>query len=233
MANSPHRRVDFHPRFCESAPRRKDESVNRKTSAAALWVLMMPFAAVEASAQDQPKSFAISHVRIFDGERVIPEGIVVVENGKVTAVGDRAAVPAGAQTIDGSGKTLLPGLIDSHVHVFDPNQLKQSLIFGVTTVIDMFTDVKTMNEMKEHQNAGRSDDRAYLISAGTLATAPGGHGTEYGVPIPTLSRPEEAQAFVDARVAEGSDFIKIILDDGSTYGTKVPTLDSAQVMCEG
>jgi hypothetical protein len=68
---------------------------------------------------------------------------------------------------------------------------------------------------------------ASLSSAGTLVTAPGGHGTEYGLPIPTLAKPEEAQVFVDARIAEGSDFIKIIYDDGRTYSSGLPTLDKA------
>jgi hypothetical protein len=58
-------------------------------------------------------------------------------------------------------------------------------------------------------------------------TAPGGHGTEYGVPIPTLAGPAGAAAFVDARIAEGSDYIKIIKDDGSTFGFQRPTLDVA------
>jgi hypothetical protein len=65
---------------------------------------------------------------------------------------------------------------------------------------------------------------ATLISAGTLATAPGGHGTQYGLPIPTLTKPDEAQGFVDARIAEGSDFIKIIYDDWSTFSLSRPTL---------
>jgi imidazolonepropionase-like amidohydrolase len=46
-----------------------------------------------------------------------------------------------------------------------------------------------------------------------MVTAPGGHGTEFGVPIPTLTEPQEAQTFVDARIAEGSDYIKIVYDD--------------------
>jgi len=55
---------------------------------------------------------------------------------------------------------------------------------------------------------------ADLRSAGTLVTAPGGHGTVYGLSIPTLSSPEQAQAFVDALIAEGSDYIKIVYDNG-------------------
>jgi len=42
--------------------------------------------------------------------------------------------------------------------------------------------------------------------------------------IPTIERPEEAQAFVDARIAEGSDYIKIVYDDGRAYGKSIPTL---------
>jgi len=78
--------------------------------------------------------------------------------------------------------------------------------------------------MRDEQLHDQGQDRADLRSAGILVTAPKGHGTEYGVEIPTLSGPAEAQAFVDTRIAEGSDYIKIVYDDGSTYGFKTPTL---------
>ena len=179
------------------------------------------------AAQDVSKTTVFKDVRIFDGERVIPKSTVVVENGKITAVGRRVKIPKNAEIWDGEGRTLLPGLIDAHVHVWDPQNLKQSLIFGVTTVVDMFMDVKTMNSIKEIQSSGQANDQAYLISPGTLVTVPGGHGTQYGAPISTITKPEEAQEFVDARIAEGADFIKIIYDDGSAYSMSRPTLDKA------
>src|ERR1700733_2108007 len=89
----------------------------------------------------------------------------------------------------------------------------------------MFTDVKYMQQVKKEQAEGKDLDLADLRSAGTLATAPGGHGTEYGIQIPTLSSPDEAQAWVDARIAEGSDYIKIVIDDASAYGGHRPTLN--------
>ena len=49
------------------------------------------------------------------------------------------------------------------------------------------------------------------------------------MPIPTLTKPEEAQAWVDARIAEGSDYIKIVSEDGSAYGREIPTLDTATI----
>jgi hypothetical protein len=81
----------------------------------------------------------------------------------------------------------------------------------------------------EQAREGGAPHRADLFSAGTLVTAPGGHGTEYGVPIPTLSGADGAQEFVDARLAEGSDWIKLVVDDGSAWGLDLPTLDAATV----
>ena len=73
----------------------------------------------------------------------------------------------------------------------------------------------------EQRLAKGAPRRADLFSAGTLVTSPGGHGTEYGLQIPTISSAGEAQAFVDARLGEGSDDIKIVFDDGSSYGRNI------------
>ncbi len=176
-----------------------------------------------AAAGSANNSFVVRHTRVFDGHKVQPEADVWVEGGTIKAIGRDLKVPGGVKVIDGSGDTLLPGLIDSHTHAWG-DALKQALVFGVTTELDMFTSVQFMQERKKEQAEGRALDAADLFSAGTLATAPGGHGTEYGMTIPTLSAPGDAQAWVDARVAEGSDYIKIVLDDASTYGGHRPTL---------
>jgi imidazolonepropionase-like amidohydrolase len=52
---------------------------------------------------------------------------------------------------------------------------------------------------------------AGFFSSVQVATVPGGHGTQYGWPVPTLTEPEEAADFVQARFAEGSDYLKIIM----------------------
>ncbi len=177
-------------------------------------------AAEARPASAKPACFAIRNVRVFDGEKTIAMTTVLLRNGRIADMGTRVRIPADAIVIDGAGKTLLPGLIDSHTHVFG-NGAEQSLQFGVTTNIDMFTDFHLLQEYKRQQAAGPNPSRADLVSSGTLATVPGGHGTEYGLTIPTLSRPEEAQAFVDARIAEGSDFIKVIY----SHGWQFPSLD--------
>ena len=173
--------------------------------------------------------FVIRTVRVFDGVRMLPPTSVLVAGGRIQSVGRGVRIPAGARIIDGRGKTLLPGLIDAHVHVRSAEDLKTALRFGVTTCLDMFTLYQMAAELRAEQAAGKAGGRAELFSAGTPATAPGGHGTEYGVAIPTLSRPEDAAAFVEARLAEGSDYLKIMKDDGSTFGFRRPTLDAETI----
>ena len=146
--------------------------------------------------------FVIRNARVFDGRAVVQSSDVWVQDGKIKAVGKALNVPSNMKVVDASGDTLLPGLIDSHTHAWG-DALKEAEIFGVTTELDMFTDAKYMRQIKQEQAQGKDFDLADLRSAGTLATAPGGHGTEYGITIPTLSTPTDAQAWVDARVAEG------------------------------
>ncbi len=168
---------------------------------------------------------AIINVRVFDGEKVLPHRGVLLQHDRIVALLDGEA-PAGAARLDGRGGTLLPGLIDAHVHTFDRKQLERSLTFGVTTALDMFTSPELLQKLQAEERAGAAKDRADLRSAGTLVTAPGGHGTQYGLEIATLARAEDAEAFVQARIQEGSDFIKIIY--GDTAGA-IPNLSLASL----
>jgi len=208
----------------------------RRVCASLVFALtLLPFVAALAAdarvVQDTFPPVVIRNVRVFDGERVLPSATVVLADRRIAAValpGEALDVPPGADVVDGAGRTLLPGLIDAHAHTFSRNQLKGSLAFGVSTHLDMFTNVAVMRAMKAEQAAGGAADRADLYSAGTLLTAARGHGTQYGLVIPTLSGPDQARAFVDARIAEGSDYIKIVLERGMP-AMMMPTLDVATV----
>src|SRR5262249_11100089 len=124
-------------------------------------------------------------------------------------------VPRGVTVIEARGKTLLPGFFDSHVHLGDINRsLRLEALFGVTTAIDLGPASKP-REMRERYRNAPPAELADFLSAGIVVTVRGGHGTQYGVPIPTLDDPLQAQGFVDARIAEGSDLIKIMYEDTS------------------
>jgi imidazolonepropionase-like amidohydrolase len=155
----------------------------------------------------------IRSTRLFDGRTFVGVRDVLVDGERVAAVDEMLDIRAD-NDVDARGMTLLPGLIDCHVHAFG-DALVEALTFGVTTVVDMFTDRSFAATWRAEQARGEAVGRADLHSAGHPATAPGGHGTQYGIPIATLSSPEEADAFVRDRFEEGSDFLKIIWEDGA------------------
>jgi hypothetical protein len=90
-----------------------------------------------------PKAVLIDNVRLIsmamDAPEVEDQRAVLVVGDEIKAVGDAGALtpPDGALIVDGTGKTLLPGLIDAHVHLWDEAELAAYLAHGVTGVRNM------------------------------------------------------------------------------------------------
>lgn len=194
--------------------------------AAAALVLALPTPDAEPEAASA--GFAVVDVRVFDGREIRDSVDVVVRDGRIAAVGPALDLPDDLARVDGRGQTLLPGLIDAHVHTFGQAQ-SDALRFGVTTLLDMFTAPTMLPEARRQRERIDQAAQADLYSAGMLATAGGGHGTQFGIPVTPIEQPDQAQAWVDARLAEGSDFIKIVIEPGRLWGRSLPTLDAATV----
>jgi imidazolonepropionase-like amidohydrolase len=114
--------------FVPAMQKAQDEAMSKRSPALYKALLKTPGGPV-----------AFTHVRAFvDGDHFVPDDTVVVDNGKITAVGPAASVqvPAGAQVIDGAGKTLTPGLWDSHMHFGDDASGPMLLSLGVTSARD-------------------------------------------------------------------------------------------------
>ncbi|WP_424863794.1 amidohydrolase family protein [Streptomyces sp. MMS24-I29] len=189
---------------------------------------------------------AITGARVFDGEKTLGAPTVLVEDGRIALIG--GDVPDGAQVVDGSGATLLPGLIDAHVHT-GPGALALALRFGVTTELEM----QGTNTRDNRAHITSDDALANVRSSGFGLTPPGGHPEELfdrlpadarpgppkgGAPgsrpvgkppvRPFVTTPEEAAAFIPRLVESGSDYIKFMVDDGSVEGHPgLPMLDQA------
>lgn len=176
-------------------------------------------------------SFAVTHVRVFDGVRVIPDATVVVRNGRIRAVGRHVEVPPGVPEIDGAGKTLMPGIIDGHGHARERWQLERAAQFGITTLMDMWSVNPFATEMVREQRRGQAHDRADFFSAISPATVEEGYPYNFTpeVETPTLSSPEEAEEFVRRRFAEGSTHLKLMLEDGEIVAVDLPVLDRPTV----
>lgn len=174
--------------------------------------------------------FLISDVRLFDGEDVVERASVLVREDRIVTV-DRAAsgapgTPEGMSVVEGAGRTLLPGLFDAHAHPTPP-ALELAILFGVTTELDMFTTPERLGGQREQ--ARTRNDVADFRSASTGATVLGGHpsmliGLSFRDQFPVVNSVDDAAAFVAARVTEGADFIKLLIDDGSAMGHPSPTL---------
>lgn len=179
---------------------------------------------------------AITNAQIFDGSEVIDERTVVLDGGLIRAVG--GPIPQDATIVDGTGGTLLPGLIDSHVHT-DMDGLRDALAFGVTTELEM---QGRWTAKKRRQIAGRNDV-ADLRTSMMGVRPKGGHPSEYitasgnllirylaRLPfvMPSVQTPDQATRFVAKQVAGGADYIKIFVEDGSVIGYPgLPVLDDA------
>jgi len=198
--------------------------------AALLGVLLLlpsPETPPRNTAGDSAPVSAIVNARLFDGDEVIEDATILIEQGRIRAAGPGVEVPAGVVPLDAAGKTVLPGLIDAHVHAYGAART-EALRFGVTTLLDMFRAPFDFDVIREERDSPAATDRADLYSAGFLATAPGGHGTQYGLAVPTLTAPDQAADWVAARKSEGSNWIKIVIEPG--WGSqRLPTLDAATV----
>jgi imidazolonepropionase-like amidohydrolase len=157
-------------------------------------------------------SVRIGDVRVFEGTRVLDNHDVVVRDGVIATVGPATA---GSADVDGRNRTLLPGLFDAHVHL-DPHPeaaLRQLVRMGVTTALDMFSGGPPLASIVRLRHAD-SPHLAAVRTAGTGATAPGNMLEKLaGQPLPTVNGPAAAEAWVDARIREGADYIKIIYDE--------------------
>ena len=182
-------------------------------------------AAEKPTPKNEPKtelgdgnSFVITNANFFDGKAFSKNAVIVVEDGLIASINPEHILEA-LPVIDASGQTILPGLIDAHVHAFDIGGLQDALRFGVTTELDMFTALQFAATQRALRDDLARKDTADLFSAVTMVTSKGGHGTQYGLPIPVIASPEEASDFVAARLAEGSDYIKIVYQpgDGGTF----------------
>ena len=102
---------------------------------------------------------AVEHVRLFDSEHATEQDdqTVVIQGERITAAGPSrsVSVPKDAEIVDGSGKTLLPGLYDMHTHA-QPVDGILNIASGVTTVRDMGNDIDELRHLQDQWESGRA-----------------------------------------------------------------------------
>jgi imidazolonepropionase-like amidohydrolase len=145
--------------------------------------------------------------RIIDGtgKPAIENATLVIRDGHIEAVGKRVKVPAGAERIDATGKTIIPGLINAHGHLNTENQLGVYLRDGVTTILSLGGDKEfALREFCAKAPPG-SAPRLYV--AGPIQDSSAIPGAV------TVTTPEQARKSVDELIRNKPDIIKVRVDD--------------------
>ena len=162
----------------------------------------------------------IEDVDVFDGKQVFKNVDFSFSADKIAYISANKKRRKNATIIDGKGKTILPPLINAHVHVRNSDNLKEALSVGIFGMLDMFSTDRRANRLRAY-----NDSLIYskFFSSNVGATPPGGHGTQFGVPIPVIDGTTSPRQFVLDRLAQNADYIKI------THEFSMSRLDTAQL----
>lgn len=166
----------------------------------------------EQNQSDNTNNLLITNVTVFDGEKTTDNQTIELQAGKIVSVeaySQSTAKKQGIKIVDGTNLTVLPGLIDAHTHTYG-NGLQDSLRFGVSAHLDMFGAEDNLLNTRQARESISVTNKSDLFSAGTLATVPNGHGTQYGFAIDTIDSFEEIASWVSLRKQAGADYIKLV-----------------------
>lgn len=182
-----------------------------------------------------PTSTAVAYeeARIItgDGSEAINSGTLVIDNGRITAVGMSGAVniPAGAERVNLGGATIMPMMVDTHVHLnIERDALIQDLRnrahFGVSAAMSLGMDANdVVFEVQQETISGVA--RYFTAGKGITRPEPGRTEAPHWV-----NSEEEARLAVQMEAARGVDIIKIWVDDrGGMYEKMTPELYSAVI----
>jgi imidazolonepropionase-like amidohydrolase/ABC-type multidrug transport system permease subunit len=203
-------------------------------------------------------TFLIRNTRVFLGDGTVKENAsVLVHDGKIADIFDGSGPDADkirAEVVEGSGKTLLPGLIDVHVHLSSPGGMSTSsddynvdkimlrdaasLLYSGVTAARSTGDGLDASLKLRGLIANGSKLGAQLFVCGPMFTAEGGHGTEYTQYVPAAMQemlktqlvripktPDEAHQQVRELKNRGVDGIKAILESGFGEGMLYTRMD--------
>jgi imidazolonepropionase-like amidohydrolase len=158
-----------------------------------------------------------------DGTAPIENGVLLVRDGRITAVGSSSSVeiPPGAASIDLAGKTVMPAIVNAHVHLSPVReeriaQLEHMVYYGAGAIVSLGQDTGTV------ALAMRSEDlpglpRTASAGRGITSPEPGRTTAPYWV-----TTPDEARAAIGELAAARVDIVKIWVDDRNGEYVKLP-----------
>ncbi len=170
-------------------------------------------------AMSGPTAITDVHVLSPDGNTMLGGNTVLFDEGGIVAIGENLELPEGVNVVDGSGRYLIPGLIDAHVHLKQsPNDLLVYVANGVTGIREMSGNADHLGWRADIE-AGRLGPRMFVASEkleswGWFA----GHFQRWTRNRINVRRPEDAEAVVRSLAGDGYDAVKLgSMLNGETY----------------
>ena len=159
------------------------------------------------------KTTAVTNVNILspDASTFIENQTVLIEQGKIKSIGEIIKLPKQIEVIDAQGKFLIPGLIDSHVHLFQsPNDLLLYLANGVTTIREMTGNIKHLKLRQEIDKGNRIGPNMFVASSklNTHKTFEGWFVT-WTQPVINVNKIDEIETTIKSLSDDGYDAIKL------------------------
>jgi imidazolonepropionase-like amidohydrolase len=150
-------------------------------------------------------AFVDVNVIPMDSERVLDHQTVVVHDGVISAIGPVSTtdIPDDARVIDGSGRFLMPGLADMHVHISNQDEFLLFIANGVTTVRDMFGDADRLTWRARVERGDILGPTIYTSGPIIDGNPPWIEGST------VVQTAEEAEQVVAEEKAAGYDFVKV------------------------
>lgn len=181
-----------------------------------LAVVLCTLCLLPACTPEAPPADAVLLGRLFDSRQgqVLEEGVVVLGEGRILCAGtpDDCRWPAGTPVHDYGQATLLPGLIDLHVHA-RPHYVRAFLPSGITTVRDANNTLATIDTLRSTPGAPR------ILASGPALDGPG--SVLAGEPSPLGSQPLESLMPITVTSAEDAAAAVLALHDAGTEWIKL------------
>ncbi len=164
-------------------------------------------------AADHRYDLVIANVGMFDGERDL--GIVNIAVNADTIAAISKSPLRSDSIVDGTGKYIVPGLVNSHAHIWEEEQLMEAYRAGVLANMGMHASNHTRDSTLKVTGDGKG--YPFYYTAGVAATLPGGHPTQITPGIETVNDSVSIKQFVNNRISEGVDYIKVIKESSPWF----------------
>lgn len=185
----------------------------RKSSVLLLLLIFVNQLVAQRLPVKQPGSLAFIHVTVIDmtGAPPKPDMTVVVTGNRITGLGQtgKIRIPEGAQIVDATGKFLIPGLWDMHIHIKETERtFPLYLANGVTGIRNTGGDFQKLFDWREAVASGRLLGPR-IVSCGPVIDGPNPANPDHAIPVSNVAEGKQA---VDFLKRNGADFVKVYDD---------------------